>query len=69
MDVLIPKELRGRQTVYFNDKEVYPIVFDSSASISITSVVEDFIGPIRPIMTSIRRLMNENKVEGIGPVR
>ena len=69
VDVLIPEELRGRRTVYFNDKEVYPIVFDSGASISITPVIEDFIGPIHPIMTSIRGLMNETKVEGIGHVR
>ena len=69
MDALIPEELRGKQTVYFNDKEVYPIVFDSGTSISITPVIEDFIGPIHPIMTLICRLMNETKVEGIGHVR
>ena len=69
VDMLIPEELRGRRTVYFNDKEVYPIVFDSGTSNSITPVIEDFIGPICPTMTSIHGLMNETKVEGIGHVR
>ena len=59
----------GRQTVYFNDKEVFLIIFDSGTSISITPVIKDFIGPIHPIMTSIHGLTNETKKEGTGHVR
>eukprot|EP00978_Attheya_sp_CCMP212_P024165 scaffold75537_cov39-Attheya_sp.AAC.1 len=47
-----------------------PIIIDSGASVSITPVKSDFVGPITPLpKQTVKGLNHMLKIEGIGRVR
>ena len=50
--------------------QIFPVVFDSGASISITPVKEDFIEPLKPSpISAINNLTGSTKIEHCGRVR
>jgi hypothetical protein len=70
----LPKHHRGMKSALLPDdddlSDYLPIIIDSGASISITPVLSDFIGPITPLpRQTVKGLNHVIKIEGIGRVR
>ena len=59
-----------QKSIYFSNEDNLPIVIDSGASLSLTPVLEDFIGDLKPAhIKDLNGLSSKISVVGVGTVR